>query len=311
MWLTLQGCFNQNRTAKVVGLAAKWPSVTLFRRSPGILKAKRKAVCRTSLLGWLEIRPEIWLKGEMPTLSEVPTTSTVAVLGVRDCVVSRPGCEWEAWCTCLPAGKLCLELLAGNPLHPINTALHFLQCAQRLPGFSQGRELLHAVRTQPRSEMLLSAWTRSHCTYVICFPGGPCNNPSMWISRLNLAPRAQVDMWPRECVSCVHYTNTILWLQDEKSSSLEAPRKLDQLEHLCHHWMTWTVVFLQVPLATFIPCYWPVYQMWHVIIIIIILIIVPFLAFRVKEEEGGCCFSIFFPTFYSFGGLNHTSWLHD
>lgn len=66
MWLILQGCFNQNRTAKVVGLIVKWPSVTLFQRSPGILKAKRKAVCGTSLLGKLEIRPEIWLEGEMP-----------------------------------------------------------------------------------------------------------------------------------------------------------------------------------------------------------------------------------------------------
>ena len=138
---------------------------------------------------------------------------------------------------------------------------------------------------------------------------GPCNNPSMWISRLNLAPGAQVDTWPRERVSWVYYTNTIEWLQDEKSSSLEARRKLCQLKHLCHHWVTWTVVFLQGPLATLIPCNWPVSQMWHVIIII--LIIVPFLAFRVKEGERGCFFSIFFPIFYSFGGLNHTSWLHD
>lgn len=119
-------------------------------------------------------------------------------------------------------------------------------------------------------------------------------------------------MWPREgtCPLCTEQTRFSdlglkkrgLWKQPHSWVSCNSLALLRDL-HCC---------FSAGHLAPLMPHKLPQSRwMWHVIIIIIILIIVSFIAFRVKEGEGVCCFFIFFPILYSLCGLNHTSWRCD
>lgn len=74
---------NQNRTA--VGLAVKWPSVSLFWMSPGILKARRKAVSGKAVLWPLEALRFGW-KVNCPRCQSNtigPAASLMAVLDVK------------------------------------------------------------------------------------------------------------------------------------------------------------------------------------------------------------------------------------